>query len=107
MARLGNGRSGIRISAGVGDLFSKTVHTGTLAPLGLQFIGYRASFPGQKRPGHEVYNSVPSSTEVKNGWSCTCTLLHALMAWAGTFFCLNAICWNFFLFHFVNENSTP
>jgi len=29
--------------------------------------------PGIKRPGHEAGHSLPTSTEVKNGWSYTTT----------------------------------
>jgi hypothetical protein len=34
---------------------------------------YRGTFPGVKRPGREVYHSLPSSAEVKNEWSSTPT----------------------------------
>jgi hypothetical protein len=37
----------------------------------LLFIGYRSSFPGQKRPGHEVDHSISPSADIKNGWNCT------------------------------------
>jgi hypothetical protein len=40
----------------------------------LLFGGYRGSFPDIKRPGREVNHKPPSSTEVKNGWSCTSAL---------------------------------
>jgi hypothetical protein len=42
-------------------------------PHRLIFNGYRGSFPGQKRLGHEVDSSSPSSAEVKNEWSYTST----------------------------------
>lgn len=35
--------------------------------------GYRGSFPGQKRLGHEVDSSSPASAEVKNEWRYTST----------------------------------
>jgi len=40
-------------------------------PHSLLFGGYRGSFREVKRPGREVNHKPPSSTEVKNGWSCT------------------------------------
>jgi len=43
-----------------------------------------ASFPGFKRPGREVYNSLPPHHEVMDEWLYTCTALHAVMASAGT-----------------------
>jgi len=36
-----------------------------------------------KRSGHDIDQSPPSSTEVKNEWSYTSTPLYALMAWTG------------------------
>ena len=35
------------------------------------FSGYRCTFLGIKRPGHEVYHLPPTNVEVKNEWSCT------------------------------------
>jgi hypothetical protein len=37
--------------------------------------------PGVKRPGREADQSPPSSTEVKNAWSCACTASRVFMAW--------------------------
>jgi hypothetical protein len=36
-------------------------------------MGTRGSFPGVKRPEHEVDHSPPSSAEIKNAWSYTST----------------------------------
>jgi hypothetical protein len=41
----------------------------------------RALAPRVKRPGHEADRSPPSSAEVKNAWSYTCTTTCAFMAW--------------------------
>jgi hypothetical protein len=37
--------------------------------------------PGVKQPGHEVDHSLPSSTKVKNAYSCTSTSLYVFMVW--------------------------
>ena len=37
------------------------------------FKAYRGSFPGTKRPGHDVYRSSPSTAKGKNERSRTCT----------------------------------
>lgn len=43
-----------------------------------------ASVPVLKRPEREVYHSLPPNQEVVDEWLYTCTVLHAVMASAGT-----------------------
>jgi len=60
--RLWADRSGVWIPLGWAD------SRPALAP-----CGYSGSFPRLPRPGREAYHSPPSSSEVKNEWSCTST----------------------------------
>jgi hypothetical protein len=62
------------LSSSRGKRFSllRNVHTGSESPSLLR-NGYRRSFRGSKRPGHDVDHSSPYNVEVKNEWSCTST----------------------------------
>lgn len=48
---------------------------------GLLFSGYRGSFVGGERPGHEADHSPSSWAEVKNRWSYNSTPPYAFMLW--------------------------
>jgi hypothetical protein len=58
----------------LGIFFFTTVLRPALGPtqLPIQWVTGALSL-GVKRPGHEANNSPPSTTEVKNAWSCTST----------------------------------
>jgi hypothetical protein len=43
--------------------------------------GTRGSFPGGKAVGREADHSPPSSAEVKNAWTYSCTPQYAFMVW--------------------------
>jgi hypothetical protein len=47
-------------------------------------LGYRASFPGVKRPGCDVYHLPPSSAWVGMSGGVLLLTLYAVLAWAGT-----------------------
>ena len=72
--RLRARRTAVRIPATARDYsLLQDIQIGWV-PLGLLFSGYRALFPGVKRPGTtDIDHSPPSSAEVKNGWSYTST----------------------------------
>ena len=81
----GAGQSGIRNPAAARDV-SLLQNVQRPAPRPTS-IGYRGSLPEVKLPGCQVDQSPPSSTKVKNGWSCTPappTCLHSLY-WDFTF----------------------
>ena len=44
---------------------------------------YRVSFPGSKRPGHEVDHPPPFGAEVMNAWSYSSTPPYKFMAYTG------------------------
>ena len=85
MTRLLSEWSGVRMSLETIG-FSSPKH-----PRSLIFIGYSGSFPEAKRPDRDVEHSHPTSTEVMNEWSATCTnpiRLHGLDRADFTFFSL-------------------
>ena len=68
------GRSGVRIQLGVRDFSGATP---VAYSMGAAFWG------AVKRTACEVNRSPPSSTEVKNEWSCTSAVSHFFTAWTG------------------------
>ena len=66
------GCPGYESCLGERDLFPKYPNR-LWDPLSFLPTGYRCSWPGVNRPGHDVDNSSPSSAEVKNEWSYTTT----------------------------------
>jgi hypothetical protein len=69
-----NGRFGFRMPAMARDPLLPKFPYRLWGSHILLFGGYRGSFPQVKRPGREVNNKPPSSTEVKIWWSCTSAL---------------------------------
>jgi hypothetical protein len=56
------------------EFFSSPQHPDWLLGLPSLFNGYEGLFSLEvKQPGHEADHTPPSSTEVKNAWSCTST----------------------------------
>jgi len=55
-------------------LLLQNIHTDSESHPASLVIGYQASFPRVKRPGHEVDHSSPSSAEVKHEWNYTYSL---------------------------------
>jgi len=47
-------------------------------------MGFNSGFKGLKRPGLEVYHSLPFNHEVMDEWLYSCTPLRAVMTSAGT-----------------------
>jgi hypothetical protein len=71
-------RSGVRFLAGVTDfIFSRNVHTGSVAYIASCSFGVGAVFLGQAA-GREADQSPPSSAEVNNKWRYTSTLPRCL-----------------------------
>jgi hypothetical protein len=64
---------GFETQQGQETLFPPVPSRQTLVPIQPRFNGYRASFPGVKRPAREACHSPPSSAEVKKEWSLTST----------------------------------
>jgi hypothetical protein len=76
--------TGVQFSAGttMGFLLFATAPVRLSGPPRLLSHEYRMLLPKVvKRPGHEAYNSPPSSAEVKNAWSYTSTPQYDFMAW--------------------------
>jgi hypothetical protein len=73
-AGLRAGRSGVRIPAGAGNFLFTTMSTSALGPSQppIQWVPRVISLE-VKRLGCEADQSPPSSAEVKNPWSYTCT----------------------------------
>jgi len=68
---VGAGPSGVRIPLETSAIsLPQNVQTGSGTQKTLILSGHWKSFPGLRRPGREVKQSPPSSTEAKNEWGC-------------------------------------
>jgi hypothetical protein len=77
------GQSGVRILVGSRDFKFYKSSRPALGPTHLLFKWYRGISHG-KRPGNDVYSSMPFTADVKNEWSYTSTSLYASTMRGGT-----------------------
>ena len=108
VTRLRTARSGVRIPERLRELsLWGPTHT-------LLFHGYWCSFPGLKRPEHDIDHSHRSSAKVKNVWNCTSSppvLLHNPDRAELTFLCVlswnvrNLLAWGYAAIFHLNSKS--